>query len=198
MQPRTEDTIGGFNSLLEKQKEEEGKCLVSTVLFNDSLRTLHDRLELKDVPEMTKKDYAAGGCTALMDAIGETIERIDLIHHYARPEDVPAHTMLIIMTDGLENASRRYSAEGVRRTVEAHKEKGWEIIFIGANIDAVETAGDFGVDADHAVDYVCDEKGTKLSFMAINKAVDSVRKKGSVDVFACMAEVRDDHAARGK
>ena len=139
------DTIGGFNAMIEKQKKQDGDCYVSTVLFDNESRVLHDRIKLADVPKMTDEDYTVGGCTALIDAIGGAIHHIGNIHKYARPEDVPAHTMFVITTDGMENASHRYSSEEVKKMIERQKTKyGWEFLFIGANIDAVETAKHFG------------------------------------------------------
>ena len=142
------DTIGGFNSLIEKQRKQEGECLVSVVLFDNESEVLYDRVKLADVRRMTAEDYTVRGCTALIDAIGGAIHHIGNIHKYARPEDVPEHTMFIITTDGMENASHRYSSDKVKKMIAHEKEKyGWEFLFIGANIDAVETAGRFGIEA---------------------------------------------------
>lgn len=140
------DTIGGFNAMIQKQKKEDGEAYVSTILFDNVSDVLHDRIKLKDVPKMTGKDYTVRGCTALIDAIGGAIHHIGNIHKYARPEDVPAHTMFIITTDGMKNASVRYSSDEVKKMIERQKEEyGWEFLFIGANIDAVETAAQFGI-----------------------------------------------------
>ena len=139
------DTIGGFNSMIEKQKKQDGGCYVSTVLFDDESEVLHDRVTLGDIPKMTDNDYTVRGCTALIDAIGGAIHHIGNIHKYARNEDVPEHTMFVITTDGQENASHRYTSEQVKKMIERQKEKyGWEFLFIGANIDAVETAARSG------------------------------------------------------
>ena len=189
------DTIGGFNSLLKKQKAQEGKCFVTTVLFSNESETVHDRLPLDQVPEMTDKDYAVGGCTALIDAIGGTIGHIAAIHKYARPEDVPAHVVFAIMTDGMENASRRFSAKQVKKEIERRKEDGWEFLFIGANIDAVETAGSFGIAADRAVNYHADERGTELSFSVVSKAMGACRKGKTLEPEWC-AEIAEDYEAR--
>lgn len=170
------DTIGGFNSMIEKQKKQDGLCFVSTVLFDDVSEVLHDRVKLDDIPKMTDKDYTVRGCTALIDAIGGAIHHIGNIHKYARPEDVPEHTMFVITTDGQENASRRYDAETVKKMIERQKEKyGWEFLFIGANIDAVETAARYGIGADRAVNYHCDSRGTQLNYEAMSDAICSVR-----------------------
>lgn len=159
------DTIGGFNAMIEKQKSVNGQCWVSTVLFDNHVKVLHDRKDLKDIPKMTEKDYYVGGCTALIDAIGGAIHHIANIHRYARPEDVPEHTMFVITTDGMENASHRYSSDEVKAMVKKEQEKyGWEFLFIGANIDAVETAKRYGFREDRAVNYHADSQGTTIVY----------------------------------
>ena len=175
------DTIGGFNALIEKQKKEDGDCFVSTVLFDNRCEVLHDRVPLEKVKPLTDKDYTVRGCTALIDALGGAIHHIGNIHKYARSEDVPAHTLFVITTDGMENASRRYTADEVRKTVERQKEKyGWEFLFIGANIDAVETAGRYGISADRAANYNADEKGTGILYAAVSETVANVRANRAV------------------
>ena len=170
------DTIGGFNSMIEKQKKEEGEAVVSTVLFDNESVVIPDRLPLNKVPRMTEKEYFTRGCTALLDAVGGAIHHIGNVHKYARKEDVPEKTMFIITTDGYENASRRYDYEKVRKMIERQKEKyGWEFLFLGANIDAAAEAKRFGISADRAVNYKCDEKGTALNYEVISEAVCSVR-----------------------
>ncbi len=172
------DTIGGFNSMLAKQKKEPGECLVSTVLFDNESMVLHDRVPLDEVPDMTEKDYSVRGCTALLDALGGAIHHIGNIHKYARREDVPEHTVFVITTDGMENASRRYSAEQVRKMIERQKEKyGWEFLFLAANIDAVQTAARYGIGGDRAVNYHADRRGTELVYEAVSAAVGSIRCK---------------------
>ena len=171
-----EDTIGGFNSVIEKQKRQSGKCLVTTVLFDSRVQTLHDRVELQELRPMTQEDYSVGGCTALLDALGGTIRHIANIHRYARPEDVPARTSFVIMTDGLENASRVFGSEEVKRMIRHEKEKyGWEFLFLAANIDAVETAERMGIQRDRAVNYHPDEKGIRMAYDAVDKAVSARR-----------------------
>ena len=171
-----DDTIGGFNSLIEKQKKEDGKCFVTTVLFDNELETVYDRVDLKRIEPMTDKQYYVRGCTALIDAIGTTIKHIANIHKYARKSDVPEHTMFIIMTDGMENASHIYSSEKVKKMIEHEKKKyGWEFLFIGANIDAVETAANFGIEEERAVNYHADSKGTKVVYKAVGNAVCEMR-----------------------
>ena len=170
------DTIGGFNSMIEKQKVQDGECYVSTVLFDDVSEVLHDRVKLSEVPTMTDSDYTVRGSTALIDAIGGAIHHIGNIHKYARPEDVPEHTMFVITTDGYENASHRYSSEQVKQMIERQKKRyGWEFLFIGANIDAVQTAAHFGIDRDRAVNYNADGEGTQIMYGAVAEAVCSVR-----------------------
>lgn len=173
----TEDTVGGFNSLIQKQQLEEGQALVSTVLFNGDCEVLHDRVDVQRIGRMTAQTFLPHGCTALLDAIGGAIRHIVNIHKYARAEDVPAKTVFVIMTDGMENASHRYSADQVKRMITRQKKRyGWEFLFLGANIDAVQTAGYFGIDADRAVDYRADSRGMKLSYEAVGNAVSAVRE----------------------
>ena len=170
------DTIGGFNSLVEKQKQQRGKCLVTTVLFDSRVVTLHHRVELQDLRPMTRQDYCVGGCTALLDALGGTIRHIANIHRYARPEDVPARTSFVIMTDGLENASRCFGSDEVKRMIRHEKEKyGWEFLFLAANIDAVETAERIGIQRDRAVNYHPDELGIRTAYKAVSDAVSARR-----------------------
>ena len=175
------DTIGGFNAMIEKQKKEEGECHVSTILFSNDSQVVHDRLPLAKVPPMTDREYSVGGCTALLDAIGGAVKHVANIHKYARPEDVPAHTLFVITTDGLENASHRYGSAEVKRLIERKKEEGWEFLFLGANIDAVETAGKLGIARDRAANYHADRQGTRLNFIAVSDAVGAVRMNRSLD-----------------
>ena len=171
------DTIGGFNALIKKQKAEEGEAYVSTILFDDKQQVLHNRVNLKNVKPMTRDEYFVRGCTALLDAVGGAIHYIGNAHKYAREEDRPEKTLFIITTDGMENASRKYTYEKVKQMVQKQKEKyGWEFLFLGANIDAIGVAGRFGIDADRAVNYECDSKGTEVNYKAINKAVSQVRE----------------------
>ena len=171
-----DDTIGGFNSLLEKQKREPGRAYVSTVLFDHETTVLHDRVDIQAVRPMTREDYTVRGCTALLDAIGGAIHHIGNVHRYARREDVPEHTLFVITTDGMENASRRYSADKVKTMIERQKSKyGWEFLFLGANIDAVETARHFGIGADRAVSFMSDHIGTALNYDVVCEAVHTVR-----------------------
>lgn len=170
------DTIGGFNSMLEKQRKEPGDAVVSTVLFDNQAEVIHDRVALADVPDLTDREYYVRGCTALLDAVGGAIHHIGNVHKYARREDVPEKTLFIITTDGMENASRRYTYDKVRRMIEHEKEKyGWEFLFLGANIDAAAEAKRFGIDESMAANYHCDEEGTALNYEVISEAITSVR-----------------------
>ena len=170
------DTIGGFNSMLEKQRKEPGDAVVSTVLFDTRVEVIHDRVALAEVPNLTDREYYVRGCTALLDAVGGAIHHIGNVHKYARREDVPEKTLFIITTDGRENASRRYTYDKVRRMIEHEKEKyGWEFLFLGANIDAAAEAKRFGIDASMAANYHCDEEGTALNYEVISEAITSVR-----------------------
>ncbi|MDD6094551.1 MAG: VWA domain-containing protein [Clostridia bacterium] len=192
------DTIGGFNSMIEKQKKQDGECFVSTVLFDDVSKVLHDRVKLHDIPKMTDKDYTVRGCTALLDAVGGAIHHIGNIHKYAHPEDVPEHTVFVIITDGMENASRRYTAEMIKQMIERQKTKyGWEFLFIGANIDAVATAASFGIDRDRAVDYNADAKGTEILYDTVAEAVCNVRSNKQLEEEWC-APIANDYNNRGK
>lgn len=171
-----EDTIGGFNAMLEKQKAEPGEAYVSTVLFDNRSEVVHDRLPLERVPALTRKEYFVRGCTALLDAVGGAIQHIGNIHKYAREEDRPQRTLFIITTDGMENASRRYDYPRVREMIERQKEKyGWEFLFLGANIDAAKEAARFGISAERAANYHADHQGTGLVYEAVNAAVCAVR-----------------------
>lgn len=178
------DTIGGFNSTIEKQREQEGKVYVSTVLFDNYSEVLHDRVDINEVKLMTRKDYQVRGCTALLDAIGGAIHHIGNIHKYARPEDVPEHTIFVITTDGLENASHHYSSVDIKRKIQRQTEKyGWEFIFLAANIDAVETAENIGIRRERAANYRQTKEGVGRSYYAMSEAITTVR--------ACCAEEMD-------
>lgn len=170
------DTIGGFNAMIEKQKKAPGEALVSTILFDNVSEVIHDRVNIRDIKPMTDSEYCVRGCTALLDAIGGAIHHIGNVHKYARTEDVPEHTLFVITTDGMENASRRYDSERVKQMIERQKARhGWEFLFLGANIDAVETAGRFGIGADRAVNYHADRAGTQLNYEVLSEAVSAVR-----------------------
>lgn len=190
------DTIGGFNAMLTKQKQEEGEALVSTVIFDDTSTVLHDRMDIKGLPLLTNKDYTVGGCTALLDAIGGAIHHIGNVHKYARREDVPGRTLFIITTDGMENASRRYSKDRVRAMIQRQKsEFGWEFLFLGANIDAVTTARDYGIDRDRAVRYRCDSAGTELNYRVMSQTISALRRNEALDE-SWKEEIEQDFANR--
>ena len=175
------DTVGGFNSTLKRQRGEEGKAYVSTLLFNTYTEVIHDRVPIENVPLMTENDFVVSGCTALLDALGGAIKHISNIHKYARAEDVPSSTIFIIMTDGMENASREYNSATVKRMISEKQEKGWEFIFLAANIDAVETADSIGIRRDRASNYRQDKKGVKASYDAMYCAITRVRRGDSLD-----------------
>ena len=196
------DTIGGYNALIAKQKKEAGEAIISTVLFDDMCEVLHDRKDLVKIEPLTEEDYYVRGCTALLDALGVTIHHIGNVHKYAREEDRPEKTLFIITTDGMENSSRHYSYDQVKRMVECQKEKyGWEFLFLGANIDAVAEAQRFGIRSDRAVNYHADCEGTAVNYRALSKAVSSVRNCEDMD---CLEEalcgwdeeIREDYKSR--
>jgi len=198
------DTIGGFNGLLEKQKKETGEAYVSVVLFDDQTEVLYDRVDIQKVELMNDKQYYVRGCTALLDAVGGAIHHIKNVHRYAREEDVPEKTLFIITTDGMENASSQYSYDKVRRMIEHEKEKyHWEFLFLGANIDAVQVAGRFGIKENRAVRYEHDEVGTRLNYEVMSKAVSFARCAPSAVDMECaldeeelLAPIREDYKRR--
>ena len=170
------DTIGGFNSLLEKQSKEEGEAVISTVLFNDKMEVIHDRVDIKQVSLLTDKDYCVCGCTALLDAMGNSINHIRKIYSNLKDEEKPEKTLFIITTDGMENSSREYTYPKLKKLIESSKEElGYEFIFLGANIDSVGEARKFGIEEDCAVDYRCDSVGIQTNFMALDEAIKSTR-----------------------
>lgn len=198
------DTIGGFNSLIEKQKKEEGEAIVSTVLFDDKVEVLHDRIPIAKVEPMNDRQYYVRGCTALLDAIGGAIHHIGNVHKYAREEDVPEKTLFVITTDGCENSSREYTYDKVKKLVERQQEKyGWEFLFLGANIDAIQTAGQFGIKSSRAVQFECDGRGVGLNYEVLGRTISRARKCAEPMVMAQMldtgdwkAEINEDFAAR--
>ncbi len=170
------DVIGGFNSLISKQRRERGTALVTTVLFDDDCIVLHDRMDVREVPPLTERDYYARGCTALLDAVGGTIERTADSRRHTCSEDLPERTLFVIMTDGMENASRHYSWRQVKQMIESRKaEPGWEFLFLGANIDAAAAAAEIGIPEDRSADYLCDGRGISVCYDAIDEAVTSAR-----------------------
>ena len=194
------DTIGGFNATIEKQRREEGTAYVSTVLFDNESEVIHDRVPLEKIRPMTDKEYQVRGCTALLDAIGGAIHHIGNIHKYSRPEDVPEHTIFVITTDGMENASHRYDSKKVKAMIERQQEKyGWEFIFLAANIDAVETAENIGIKRERAVNYQQDAEGTDVMYCAMSQAISAMRCSNSLDSGAWRKEAdKDMKRKRGK
>ena len=191
------DTIGGFNSTIDKQKKEDGECLVSTVCFSNSQRVVHDRVNLRDVKELTEDDYRPCGSTALIDTVASSIKHIKMVHRYIRKEDRPDKVMFIITTDGMENASHKYSLAETKKMIEECKENGWEFIFLAANIDAYETARDYGFDEGSTVNYVNDEEGNDIKFCCVDKAISSIRTSGVLDR-EWNIEAKEDFKRRGK
>ena len=174
------DTIGGFNGMLTQHRSEGGDVLVSTVLFDHENEVIHDRVRIADVPALTSKEYYTRGCTALLDAMGDAIHHIKNVHKYARPEDRPARTMFIITTDGMENSSTRYTADQVRAMVKQQEEAGWEFVFLGANIDAVQVAGGLGIRAENAAQFACDAAGVRENFASLSHMTCAFAATGTV------------------
>lgn len=175
------DTIGGFNGMIQKQQKEEGQAYVSTVLFDDRVEVLHDRVDLDKIQPMTDREYYVRGCTALLDAVGRSINHIATVHKYAREEDRPQKTLFVIITDGYENASREFTYSKLKKLIETQQEKyGWEFLFLGANIDAVAEASRFGIRKERAVRYENDEEGVALNFATVGRAVHACCCRGSI------------------
>lgn len=192
------DTIGGFNSLIKKQRKEPGEAIVSTVLFDDTCDVIHDRVPMEKVAKLTEDTYFVRGCTALLDAVGGAIHHIGNIHKYARDEDRPEKTLFIITTDGMENASRRYTYKKVKKMVERQKEKyGWEFLFLGANMDAIAAAGNIGIHADRAATYQCDAEGTALNYEVLEEAIHHVRNFYEPLAPCWMRKIDEDVKRRG-
>ncbi len=191
------DTIGGFNSLIAKQKREEGQAVVSTVLFDNDSCVIHDRIPVENIQPMTEKEYFVCGSTALLDAVGSAVKHIANVHKYVREEDRPEKTLFVITTDGMENASRYYSYDKVKQLVERQKEKyGWEFLFLGANIDAVSTASKFGIEADRAVDYHSDSQGTQLNYRVVGDAISHIRTKSTKLKSNWKMKIEEDYQSR--
>ena len=191
------DTIGGFNSMLSRQKAVDGECRITTILFDNRYELLHDRIDIRAVSPMTLREYQAGGSTALLDAIGRTIHKLAQVQRNTAEEYRAESVMFVIITDGEENASREYSPAKVRQMIEHEKDRyGWEFVFLGANIDAVETAGRFGIPADRAVDYVPDGAGTALNFRMMSEAVAAFRATQAMPQ-APLEAIRKDMRKRG-
>ena len=198
------DTIGGFNSMIAKQKKEDGEAYISTILFDDQTEVLYDRVPVSKIEPMNDKQYYVRGCTALLDALGGAIHHIGNVHKYAREEDRPEKTLFIITTDGMENSSRQYSYEKVKKMVERQKKKyGWEFLFLGANIDAIEVAGRFGIAANRAINYESDRQGTQLNYEVLSRTVSEFRAcecddEADMDEMfeVCCAPIMEDYKKR--
>lgn len=192
------DTIGGYNALLKKQKEEPGEAIITTVLFDDNYELLHDRINVKGIRPITEKEYFVCGCTALLDAIGKTINKIGNVQRNTNEQQRADKVMFVITTDGMENASIEYNYEKVKKMVERQKEKyGWEFIFIGANIDAISTAAKFGISSDRAANYNADGQGTRLNYEAVSHVVSELRASRPITE-SWKAEIEDDFTHRSK
>jgi len=193
-----DDTIGGFNAMVEKQKKEPGRALLSAVLFSDESTVLYDRTDVRKVEPMTERQYRVGGCTALLDAIGGAVHHIANVHKYAREEDRPARTVFVITTDGMENASRVYNYDRVQRMVKHEQEKyGWEFLFLGANMDAISAARSFDIRPDRAVRYKNDGAGTELNYRVVSETVARIRRHESIDT-DWSAPIAEDYGRRGE
>lgn len=194
-----DDTIGGFNAMIEKQKGEPGEAVVSTVLFDNESVVLHDRVDLRQIAPMTRRDYYVRGCTALLDAVGGAIHHIGNVHKYAREEDRPEKTLFVITTDGMENASRRYTYDRVKAMLQRQKEQcGWDFLFLGANIDAAREAGRFGIAPDRAANYHADHQGTEAIFESVNEAICHVRACAAPLAADWKQKVDEDYQKRGR
>lgn len=175
------DTIGGYNAMLLKQKKEEGEVNVTTVLFDDKIEMLHKRVSLQELDKITEKEYYVRGCTALLDAIGQTIHFMENVQKYAKEEQMADKVLFVITTDGYENSSKEYTYEKVKKIIEKQKEQfQWEFLFLGANIDAVATARQFGIDEAYATNYIADSKGTELNYQAVSEAISFCRSEGKI------------------
>ena len=193
-----DDTIGGFNAMIQKQKGEPGEALVSTVLFDNASEVIHDRVDIQKIEPMTRKDYYVRGCTALLDAVGGAIHHIGNVHKYAREEDRPEKTLFVITTDGMENASRKYTYHALKAMIQRQKEKyGWEFLFLGANIDAAKEAARFGITEDRAANYHADSVGTAVIYEAVSEAVCNVRASRPMSK-EWKRNVEADYQKRGK
>ena len=194
-----QDTIGGFNAMLAKQRKEQGEAVVSTVLFDSNSTVIHDRVPITQMLDLTEEEYFVRGCTALLDAVGGAIHHIGNVHKYARKEDVPDKTLFIITTDGMENASKHYTYDKVRHMIERQKKRyGWEFIFLGANIDAAAEAGKFGIDASMAANYHCDKAGTALNYEVISEAISNVRTCAAPLSADWKQKIDEDYTTRKK
>lgn len=190
-----DDTIGGFNSMLKKQREEEGKANVTTVLFDDEIEMLHKRVNIKEIKNITSKDYYVRGCTALLDAIGYSINFMINVQKNKK-EEKAKNVLFIITTDGYENASKEYTYEKVKKMITYEKERyNWQFLFLGANIDAISTARNFGISEEFASNYVSDEVGTQITYEVMNSAISTCREKGVVDE-SWKSRVEEDYEMR--
>ena len=192
------DTIGGFNSMLEKQRNGEGTCHVSTVFFSNCSEVIHNRCNIEKVEPLTRNNYQPGGSTALLDALGDAINHTIEVQKVLADDERADNVVFVIITDGEENSSHKFSAKKIKQMISLEQEKyGWEFIFLGANIDAVETAGHYGIKASRAKNFVCDSVGVGLNFCCVSEAISSVRKECAIsDDWA--GEIDNDYKQRGR
>ena len=190
------DTIGGFNATLKAHRKAEGEAVVSTILFDNEVEVLHDRLNIADVKPITEKEYWVRGCTALLDAVGGSISHISRVHGYLPEEVRPGHTIMVITTDGLENASRKYTYEHVKRLITQKEKEGWDFLFLGANIDAAAEAGRIGISPDFAATYVADKEGTRVMQRAQCAATVAMRSGAPMQAASWKREIEEDVARR--
>ena len=191
------DTIGGFNATLEAHRKEEGEALVTTVLFDNEVEVLHDRLPIAEVAPITEKEYWVRGCTALLDAVGGAVNHISRVHGYLPEEMRPEHTIVVITTDGMENASREYNYDQVKKLISKKEAEGWNFLFLGANIDAVAEAGRIGIAPDFAATYLADEEGTEVMHRANCAATVAMRAGAPMAAGSWKREIEEDLARRG-
>lgn len=197
MQGLESDSVGGFNSLIQKHKDVEGEALVSTILFDNVSEVIHDRVPINQVSQMTAEQFQVRGCTALLDAVGSAVKHISNIHKYIRDEDRPQHTVFAIMTDGMENASSQYTYDKVKSIIEEKEKQGWQFIFLGANIDAAKVGGRMGIKADHAVTFANDSQGQQLNYEALSAATMDIRFCGEFIEDKVFAKVRKYNKEKG-
>lgn len=175
------DVIGGFNATVSEQKEKEGRAVISTVLFSNQSEILHDRVPIESVEPLSRDDYHVFGCTALYDAIGDAIRHISRVHKYIRPEDVPEKTVFVITTDGMENASRRFTKDELKKLIGQKQEEGWEFVFLAANIDADSAARDIGIWEDHTAEFTTDSGGIASCYSMVSDTISTVRRREAVN-----------------
>ena len=192
------DTIGGFNATLEAHRKQQGEAVVSTVLFDNEIEVLHDRLPIAEVAPITEREYWVRGCTALLDAVGGAVKHIGRVHGYLPEEYRPERTIVVITTDGMENASCKYTYDQVKALISRKEKEGWSFLFLGANIDAAAEADRIGISADHAATYLADDEGTRVMHEAQCQATVAMRGGASLSGGSWKRNIERDTAARGR